>query len=285
VKALPVTPDRYLSSNGGSRRRSGGSRGQAAGFGWQAAVFGGQAAGFGGEAAGLGGQAAGFGGPAAVPGSKERTAIMRQDLTDITLVVDRSGSMQARRKDAQGGINAFIEGQAREPGEALLSLVQFDTEYEVVHSGVPMDAVPEYDLVPRGATALLDAVGRAINETGKRLADMDEAERPGLVIFVITTDGLENSSKEFTKARVKQMIEHQQEKYSWQFTFLGANQDAFAEAGGLGIHDAGVATFAPDKVRRAYQVSSARVSRMRGQSRRGEEVKDAFTDQEREEMM
>ena len=210
---------------------------------------------------------------------------MRKDLTDITLVVDRSGSMEARREDAQGGINAFVKEQAQEPGEALLSLVQFDDRYEVVHDGVPIDAVPEFELKPRGTTALLDAVGRAINEAGERLADMDEADRPGLVIFVITTDGLENASREFTKARVKEMIEHQQEKYNWEFTFLGANQDAFAEAGGLGIHDAGVATFAPDKVRRAYVASSARVSRMRGQSRRGEEVEDSFTEEERKEMM
>jgi hypothetical protein len=86
---------------------------------------------------------------------------MRSDLTDITLVVDRSGSMQERRADAQGGVNAFIQKQAEEPGEALLTLVQFDTEYEIVHSGAPIHKVPEYTLEPRGATALLDAVGRA----------------------------------------------------------------------------------------------------------------------------
>jgi hypothetical protein len=130
---------------------------------------------------------------------------MNKDLTDITLVVDRSGSMQQRREDAQGGVNAFVQQQAREPGDALLTLVQFDTEYEIVHSGVPVQDVPEYELVPRGLTALLDAVGRAINETGKRLSDMNEADRPGLVIFVITTDGLENSSQEFTRDQIKEM--------------------------------------------------------------------------------
>jgi len=91
---------------------------------------------------------------------------MRSDLTGITLVIDRSGSMQARQEDAQGGVNAFIEQQAKEPGEAALTLVQLDTDYEVVHSGVPVQDVPEYELVPRGCTAILDAVGRAINETG-----------------------------------------------------------------------------------------------------------------------
>ena len=97
-------------------------------------------------------------------------------------------------------------------------------------------------------TALLDAVGRAINETGERLAKMNEQDRPGLVIFVIMTDGLENSSREFTKSQVKEMIEEQQSKYNWHFTFLGADQDAFAEAGGLGIAAAGAAQFSKGNV-------------------------------------
>ena len=160
---------------------------------------------------------------------------MRTDLTDITLVVDRSGSMEAIREDAQGGVNAFIREQAGQPGEALLTLVQFDTEYEFIHRGVPIGQAPEYKLVPRGATALLDAVGRAINETGERLAKMPEEDRPGLVVFVVMTDGLENSSKEFDKAQIKKMIQHQQDEFNWHFTFLGANQDAFAEAGAMGI--------------------------------------------------
>ena len=119
---------------------------------------------------------------------------MKTDLTDITLVVDRSGSMQDIRSDAEGGVNAFIENQAKEPGEALLTLVQFDTEFEFLHTGVPIKDVPRYSLVPRGSTALLDAVGRAINETGERISKLAEAERPALVVFVVMTDGLENSS-------------------------------------------------------------------------------------------
>ena len=210
---------------------------------------------------------------------------MRPDLTDITLVVDRSGSMQERRADAQGGVNAFVQKQSIEPGEALLTLVQFDTEYEIVHSGVPIQDVPEYSLEPRGATALLDAVGRAINETGNRLGAMEEASRPGLVIFVITTDGLENSSREFTKKQIKEMIEHQQEKYGWNFTFLGANQDAFEEAGGLGIRAASAAQYSMDKVAMAYESTSAKIARMRQQRQRGEPVVDEFTIEERKKMM
>jgi uncharacterized protein YegL len=209
---------------------------------------------------------------------------MRDDLTDITLVVDRSGSMQAIRADAEGGVNALIEEQRKEPGEAALTLVQFDTEYEVVHRGVPIGDVPAYSLVPRGMTALLDAVGRAINETDERIRSMPEEDRPGLVLFVINTDGLENSSQEFTKDQIKEMIEEQQKENDWHFTFLGANQDSFAEARAMGIQADGVADYAADKVGASYRAASSKLARMRGQKSRGEEVLDAFTPEERDSM-
>jgi Mg-chelatase subunit ChlD len=209
---------------------------------------------------------------------------MRSDLTDITLVVDRSGSMQSIRADAEGGVNAFVAEQARQPGEALLTLVQFDTEYEFLHRGVPVQQVPAYHLVPRGGTALLDAVGRAINETGERLAKLDEKDRPGLVVFVVMTDGEENSSKEFSKDQIKQMVTQQQETYGWHFTFLGANQDAFAEARALGIDAAGAANYSPSMIQAAYRMTGGKVSRMRAQRSSGETVRNEFTDEERKRM-
>ncbi len=209
---------------------------------------------------------------------------MRSDLTDITLVIDRSGSMEEIRADAEGGANAFIREQAQQPGEALLTLVQFDDEHEFVHRGIPIKQTPAYTLVPRGSTALLDAVGRAINETGERLARMPEADRPGLVVFVILTDGEENSSKEFSKARVKEMIQRQQSEYNWQFTFLGADQDAFAEAGRLGIAAGGTANFAKNKVDAAFIGTIKKVGRMRTQRRKGQAVSNEFTEEERKEM-
>jgi uncharacterized protein YegL len=210
---------------------------------------------------------------------------MKANLTDITLVVDRSGSMAQVKEDAEGGVNTFISEQGKEPDEALLTLVQFDTEYEFLHKGMPIQQVPKYELIPRGTTALLDAVGKAINETGERLAKIDEGDRPGLVIFVVMTDGQENSSKEFTKAQLKKMIEKQQNEFNWHFTFLGANQDAFAEAGGMGIHTDGVANYAMDKVAVAYRSTGSKVARMRAQRSSGETVKNDFTDKEREEMI
>lgn len=209
---------------------------------------------------------------------------MNANLTDITLVIDRSGSMEEIRSDAEGGVNGFIKAQAEEPGEALLTLVQFDTEYEFVHRGVPIRDVPVYKLVPRGMTALLDAVGRAINETGERLAKESEVDRPGLVIFVVMTDGQENSSHEFNKTQIKEMIERQQSGYNWHFTFLGANQDAFAEAGGMGIDAGGVASFAVDKVALAYRVTGEKVARMRASSRTCQPISNEFTDEERSEL-
>lgn len=209
---------------------------------------------------------------------------MNGNLTDITLVVDRSGSMHSVREDAEGGINAFVEQQAAETGDALLTLLQFDTEYELVHNGVPVSQVPTYQLVPRGGTALLDAVGRGIVETGERLAALPESERPGLVVFVVMTDGHENSSREFTRDRIREMIRHQQEKYAWQFTFLGADQDAFAEGGGLGIKAGGIAGFSKRKYMETHAILADKVTRMRRQTRDGDTVCNEFTDEERAQM-
>lgn len=160
---------------------------------------------------------------------------MRQDLTDVTVVLDRSGSMAVVRKDTEGGFDTFVEEQKKAKGEALLTLVQFDNFYEFVYQGKNIQEVEPLKLTPRGGTALLDAMGRAINETGERLSKMPEASRPGKVIFVIMTDGQENASAEFSKSKINEMIKHQRETYNWQFVFLGANQDAIHEAGALGI--------------------------------------------------
>ena len=206
---------------------------------------------------------------------------MRTDLADITLIVDRSGSMVKTREEAEGGINAFIKEQAELEGNALLTLVQFDTVMETVHKGVPIEFVPTFSLEPRGLTALLDAVGKTINETGIRLANMMEADRPALVVFGIITDGLENSSHEFTKDQIKTMIEKQTNDYNWQFTFLGANQDAFAEAVSMGIPSKSALNYQGDKAIVAYSSLSSNISGMRGQSMVGASVENKYTDKDR----
>lgn len=211
---------------------------------------------------------------------------MRKDLSDITLVVDRSGSMEACRKEAQGGIDSFIREQKESVGDALFSLFQFDTESkEYVFNAVPIKSVQsDYKLVPRGGTPLLDALGKVIAETGNRLSNIPEDQRPGLVIVCVVTDGEENSSTEFTKDKIKEMIQHQQDVYNWQFTFLGANQDAFAEAGSIGIAATAVSAYHVASAGAAYKGMSQNVSRMRSASIGGQNIMNAYTDEEREEM-
>ncbi len=133
-------------------------------------------------------------------------------------------------------------------------------------------------------TALLDAVGRAINQTGERLARMPEPERPGLVVFVVMTDGQENSSREFTKAQLAEMIQRQQRVYDWHFNFLGANQDSFAEAGSIGIDAAGIANWKLDKAAAVYDALGGKIGRMRRQKRADAPVSNEFTQEERDQM-
>ena len=162
---------------------------------------------------------------------------MNRDLTEIVFLLDRSGSMGGLESDTIGGFNGFIEKQRQQEGDTIVTAVLFDDRYELLWNGI--DAVKakltEEDYFVRGCTALLDAVGKTILDVGYRLAKTDENKRPGKVIFVITTDGLENASREFTYEKVRELIRHQQEKYSWEFIFLGANIDAVKEADSMGI--------------------------------------------------
>ena len=150
-----------------------------------------------------------------------------KDATEIVVVVDKSGSMEAAKDDAFGGFNSLIGDQQQEKADAaFVTLVLFDTTYTVgermpVHAASPLT---DETYRPGGCTALLDAVGRAITETGARLGAMPEGERPDQVIVAIITDGKENASSEHTKTQVCEMIKHQQDKYAWRFVYLGANQ-------------------------------------------------------------
>lgn len=211
---------------------------------------------------------------------------MRNDLTDLTVVLDRSGSMASCKTDAEGGVNEFIKKQKEQPGECLFTLVQFDDRYEKVYDARPIgDITISYVMQPRGMTALLDTLGRAITEAGVRLAAMPEASRPGLVIFVVITDGQENSSKEFTKAKIKEMLDVQQKVYNWQFTYLGANQDAFAEAGAIGFDAGTVCDYAEEKTSGGILAAGANVTRMRAASFAGAPVTNFYTDAEKTGMV
>lgn len=139
--------------------------------------------------------------------------------------------------DTIGGFNAFIDKQRKQEGETIVTTVLFDDMYEILWNGIDARDVKltNKEYYVRGYTALLDAVGKTILEVGHRLSRTGENDKPGKLIFVITTDGLENASSEFTYQKVKELIKHQQEKYGWEFIFLGANIDAAKEAESIGI--------------------------------------------------
>jgi uncharacterized protein YegL len=151
---------------------------------------------------------------------------MRDDYTDISIVLDRSGSMQGIASDMVGGLQTFLDDQRKVPGKCIVNLYQFDNYYDIVFEDKYIHDLPLIQLQPRNATALHDAVGRTINRTGERLRGMPEHERPSRVFMLIVTDGLENCSKEFNAAQVRQMVEHQKNVYNWNFVYVGANQDA-----------------------------------------------------------
>lgn len=174
---------------------------------------------------------------------------MNNDITELVFILDRSGSMHGLEADTVGGFNSLIKKQKQESGSAYVTTVLFDTSIERIHDRICIDKVPlltgkEY--VPGGCTALLDAIGTTIKHIVNIHRYAREEDVPGKTVFVITTDGLENASRQFSLETVKRMIEHETEKYGWEFLFLGANIDAIETAGHLGIHADRATNFVPD---------------------------------------
>ena len=170
---------------------------------------------------------------------------MQKDLTEIAFVLDRSGSMVDSAPAAIAGFNEFLAAHQAAPGQARLTLVLFDDEYLVPAASLPVaEVVPldERTYIPRNTTALLDAIGRTIDELGERLEKLPETDRPGLVIVAVLTDGLENASKRYQWNEVAARIHEQQEKYDWKFLFLAANQDAIETAAKMNIRRRDAAT-------------------------------------------
>ena len=176
---------------------------------------------------------------------------MKKNLTELVFILDRSGSMAGLEADTIGGFNAMTQKQRKDPGEALVSTVLFDNETQVIHDRVPLEKVPaltQKEYYVRGCTALLDAVGGAIHHIGNVHKYAREEDRPEKTLFVITTDGMENASRRYTYDKVKAMIEHQREKYGWEFLFLGANIDAAREAARFGIRADRAANYHADHI-------------------------------------
>ena len=163
---------------------------------------------------------------------------MRTDLTELLMILDMSGSMYSLRDDTIGGYNSLIEEQKKEEGSAIVTTVLFNDGYSVVHDRIDINDVKPMtsaDYVPQGTTAMLDAVGKAITSIGQKLAEMPEEQRPSKVMVTIITDGYENASREYSWDVIKAMIKEQREKYSWIFTFIGADIDTMAVSNNLGI--------------------------------------------------
>lgn len=204
---------------------------------------------------------------------------MKKGLSELVFILDRSGSMSGLESDTIGGYNSMLERQKNEPGEAVITTVLFDDKYELLHDRISLrgiDPITDEEYFVRGSTALLDAVGKTINKIGNVQKHTAEDERAEHVMFVITTDGMENASREFNYEKVQKMIESQKTKYGWEFIFLGANIDAVATAERFGISKDRAANYNADSEGTLlnYEVISEAVSCMRASCTISENWKD-----------
>lgn len=175
---------------------------------------------------------------------------MRENHTHISVILDRTGSMEPIRDDIIGGFNTFLSRQKETRGTATLTLIQFDSEdpFEVVYHFRPLEAVPPLSrrtFVPRASTPLLDAIGRGIRDLDNSLERLGPEERPAKVVFVVVTDGQENASREYTRAQVNRLIE-QRDKAGWQFVFLSADLAAIQDAEAVGFRSRSTMVFDKD---------------------------------------
>ncbi|MBR1442996.1 MAG: VWA domain-containing protein [Firmicutes bacterium] len=174
-----------------------------------------------------------------------------KNVTEIVYILDRSGSMGGLESDTVGGFNSMMEKQKKIGESAFVSTILFDDEFEVLHNRLPIEKIEKMtdeQYFVRGCTALLDAIGRSIEHISDIHSNMDENERPNKTIFVITTDGMENSSKMYSYDKIKEMIKRQQKKYDWEFIFIGANIDSVAEADRIGIKKERAVNYVSDNI-------------------------------------
>lgn len=194
--------------------------------------------------------------------------MMRKGLTELVFILDRSGSMSGLEADTIGGFNSLIVKQKKEEGTALISTVLFDDQTEVLYDRISLDRIEpmnDRQYYVRGCTALLDAIGGAIYHIGNVHKYAREEDRPEKTIFIITTDGMENSSHRYTYDKVKKMVERQRDRYGWEFLFLGANIDAIEVAGRFGVQANRAVNYECDSegTQLNYEVLSKAVSRVR----------------------
>ena len=204
---------------------------------------------------------------------------MKNGLTELVFILDRSGSMGGLESDTIGGYNSLLAKQKQEAGDAIVTTVLFDDRYELLHNRINLKGIApitDNEYYVRGSTALLDAVGKTINIIGNAHKHTLEEERPEQVMVVITTDGMENASQEYSYEVVARMIEHQKVKYGWEFIFLGANIDALKTAQRFGIHHDRATNYNADKrgTNLNYEVLNETVSNLRNNRRIDDDWKE-----------
>ncbi len=184
---------------------------------------------------------------------------MKKQTTEIVFILDRSGSMSGLEKDTIGGFNSILLRQREEGSKTLISTVLFDNEQEVIHDRVNLNYVQPLtskEYYVRGSTALLDAIGLSIDHIAKIHKYSRPEDRPDKTLFVITTDGMENSSHIYSYSKIKQMIKKEKSQYGWEFIFLGANIDSEAVAESIGINKEYAADFVADSLGNAKAYES-----------------------------
>ena len=193
---------------------------------------------------------------------------MKTNITQLVFILDRSGSMSGLETDTIGGYNSMLLKQKKEEGKALITTILFDDNYEILHDSINIKEVlkiTENDYFVRGSTALLDAIGKTITKIGNEQKLINKDQKADKVLFVITTDGMENASNEYSYSKIKKMINLQKEKHEWEFIFLGANIDAIDTAKKFGIDRDRAVNYHSDKkgTKLNYEVLNKTVSEYR----------------------
>ena len=194
---------------------------------------------------------------------------MKNNITELVFILDRSGSMSGLESDTIGGFNSLIEKQRKQDGECYVSVVLFDNRSEVLYDRVELKDVrkmTERDYTVHGCTALIDAVGGAIKHIGNIHKYARPEDVPEHTMFVITTDGMENASRHYSSAQVKRMVQQRKEKDGWEFLFIGANIDSVDTAGRIGIDSNRAVNYHADKIGTAvlYEAVSVSIGNVRG---------------------
>lgn len=205
---------------------------------------------------------------------------MKNNITELVFILDRSGSMSGLESDTIGGFNSMIEKQKKQDGECYVSTVLFDNVSEVLHDRVRLSEIKpmtENDYTVRGCTALIDAIGGAIHHIGNVHKYARPEDVPEHTMFIITTDGMENASRRYSSEKVKAMIERQKEKYGWEFLFIGANIDAVETAARYGIDEDRAVNYRADK--KGTHILYESVSQVVGNVRANKNIDENWSDE------